>query len=257
MPLAFVTPSAPNVRLAEKDISRLSSLVFEAVGNVGIQFITVPELPRTQTGKILRSLLRALIKDERLAFLKAAQSIRNPGCLRQLHTQLKEWREVHHLFRSEMSPSGMAQNGSAVFATADSDTSDSAIAPVVRPPRRASSSGRMSKGSSNNGSNPDLRGLAAGQNTVDNRSDSSADRGLARRQHSGSRRKNNATESAADQKDSQADSSPVPQNGDLPVRRNTVGEPSYQVTIDARHLAAFTAAMTVLVITNIVLTRRR
>mmetsp|Transcript_72843 Transcript_72843/g.126442 ORF Transcript_72843/g.126442 Transcript_72843/m.126442 type:complete len:1630 (-) Transcript_72843:238-5127(-) len=254
MPLAFVTPSAPNVRLKEMDISRLSSLVFEAVGNVGIQFITVPELPRTQTGKILRSLLRALIKDERLGFLKAAQSIRNPGCLRQLHTQLKEWREIHHLFRSDLNPTGIPQNSSGVFVTAESDTSDSNITPNIRPMRRSSSAGRLSKGGSINGSNPDLTRLTS-QN-----SDSSADiRGLARSpQRSLSRRRK--SNSSANLVDAQAEESPVQRNDDLPVRRDTVAETSatnYEIKIDGRHLAAFTAAMTVLMIANVVLTRRR
>jgi len=98
LPLAFVTPKAPDSRLREADTARISSLVFEAVGSVGLQFIQVLELPRTQTGKIMRAVLRALIRDDRAAFLRAASAVQNPNCLRHLQTQLHEWRQLHPHF---------------------------------------------------------------------------------------------------------------------------------------------------------------
>lgn len=98
LPLAFVTPAASGSRLQEEDMKRISSLVFEAVGNVGLQFVKVPELPRTQTGKIMRSLLRALIRDDRVVFMRAAGAVQNPGCLRYLQRHLNEWRQLHPHF---------------------------------------------------------------------------------------------------------------------------------------------------------------
>lgn len=308
MPLAFVTPSGLNVRLKEMDITRLSSLVFEAVGNVGIQFLMVPELPRTQTGKILRSLLRALIKDERMGFLQAAQAIRNPGCLRQLHTKLKEWREIHQNFRTDISP-GELKTASGVFADVyDSDSDDprdgnintrnQVLQPLRRTPSTASVSGKMpcrtnsgdssrfrsssrpgssadlqalggglrrTSGSSANlqgsrrGSGNDLQGIASPNNAdlqalagrLGRANGSSADLqelvGKMGKGGSGSRRRSKRDDATpTDSQDSQAHNDPpAPPNG------------NWQITIDACHLAAFTAAMAALLVLNAALTNRR
>eukprot|EP00747_Dinoflagellata_sp_TGD_P073190 gnl/TRDRNA2_/TRDRNA2_157788_c1_seq1.p1 gnl/TRDRNA2_/TRDRNA2_157788_c1~~gnl/TRDRNA2_/TRDRNA2_157788_c1_seq1.p1 ORF type:complete len:559 (-),score=80.72 gnl/TRDRNA2_/TRDRNA2_157788_c1_seq1:110-1693(-) len=140
MPLAFITPPAAGVRLKERDITRLSSLVFEAVGNVGIQFVQVPELPRTQTGKIMRALLRGLIKDDRVAFLESTKAMQNPGCLRHLQTRLRDWRELHSHFTDDIGGANGVQqvtSSTDIFGAAGADES-SGVGSQPSSPRNSS-----------------------------------------------------------------------------------------------------------------------
>eukprot|EP00928_Gymnodinium_smaydae_P050156 TRINITY_DN3375_c0_g1_i1.p1 TRINITY_DN3375_c0_g1~~TRINITY_DN3375_c0_g1_i1.p1 ORF type:complete len:1803 (-),score=416.56 TRINITY_DN3375_c0_g1_i1:187-5595(-) len=127
MPLAFVTPAAQGVRMSDGDVERLSSLVYEAVGNVGVQFIMVPELPRTQTGKIMRKVLHALLRDDRPAFMQAAKSVRNLACLRAIQGELQEWRRMHSNFGTSpmLPPPQFPRSGSSRrFDSSDSGGSD-------------------------------------------------------------------------------------------------------------------------------------
>lgn len=84
---------------------------------MGIQFLTVQELPKTQTGKIMRSLLRALIRDDHTGFLQKTPALQNPECLRHLQMQLREWRKLHTQFTAGGLPKLVSST--ALFATGE------------------------------------------------------------------------------------------------------------------------------------------
>jgi acrylyl-CoA reductase (NADPH)/3-hydroxypropionyl-CoA dehydratase/3-hydroxypropionyl-CoA synthetase len=94
-PVAFLVP-APGARLGDEDFLRLQGLVRSEKGVTAVpsDFLVVPAVPETRSGKYLRRTLRALLLEEPLGDLS---TLRNPEVVEEIRERVAAWRAFGQL----------------------------------------------------------------------------------------------------------------------------------------------------------------
>lgn len=90
VPMAFLTAGDATKPPTNKDFVRLFRLVEETVGPLSLKFVVVSALPQTFSGKFMRRLLSAIVREQPLGDMS---TISNAECIPLVQEEFKKWRQ--------------------------------------------------------------------------------------------------------------------------------------------------------------------